>query len=152
MSIVTKRAGPWEFTGPSDVDGVTITGDNCTAVVVEGVNKGEKHQGALRKNKIHGKGVYTWPDGERYEGDFKDGKADGEGVRTWPDGKRYEGEWKDDKIHGKGVYTWPSGQRYEGEFKDDKMSYGVYTYTDGSQALRTCDAVEKEVKTVKGMI
>ncbi len=152
MSIVTKRVGDLELTGPLDVDGVTITGDNCTAVVVDGVNKGYRYHGALRKNIKHGKGVGTWPDGKRYEGEYKDGKTNGWGVRTWSDGKRYEGVEDNGKKHGKGVLTWPDGARYEGEFKEDKKAYGVFTYPDGIQALHRYDANGIEVSAVKGLI
>ena len=33
-------------------------------------------------------------------------KMHGYGVFEWPDGRRYEGGYVDDKKHGKGVFVW----------------------------------------------
>ena len=101
---------------------------------------GERYDGEFRDNKLHGSGVYTWPDGSRYQGEFRDSKRNGRGVFTRADGIRrfdgirYEGEFRDEKFHGRGILTWPDGRRYEGEFRDG-LNHGraVFTAADGSR-------------------
>jgi len=34
-------------------------------------------------NKMHGKGIFSWPDGRVYEGDYVDDKKQGSGVFIW---------------------------------------------------------------------
>jgi hypothetical protein len=151
MSVVTKRAGIWEFTGPLDVDGVTITGDNCTGVVVGGEDDGigRKYQGGLLKSLYHGNGTFTWSSGENYNGEWKNDTYDGKGVFTFVSGQTYVGEYKDGKNHGKGVHTWPSGQRYEGEYKDDKYNgKGVMSWP--ATAAQSLDMMRVGDKSAKG--
>ena len=38
--------------------------------------------------------------GKKYEGQHKDDKMHGFGIYTWPDGTRYEGGWVEGKMHG----------------------------------------------------
>lgn len=43
--------------------------------------------------KIHGNGIYTWPDGKLYNGEYSQDQKQGFGIYKWPDGKQYEGNW-----------------------------------------------------------
>lgn len=49
------------------------------------------------KNKLEGKGIFTWLDGRKYEGEYVDDKKEGQGIFYWPDGRKYEGFWKNGK-------------------------------------------------------
>ena len=95
---------------------------------------GDTYEGEWHRDKMEGRGVFTWPSGARYDGEWKAGKREGRGVYTWPDGKRYDGELKADKREGRGVHTWPDGTRYDGEWKADKTEgRGLHTWPDGKR-------------------
>lgn len=93
---------------------------------------GAMYEGDYREHKKHGYGVQTWASGGRYEGEYVDGQLTGKGKMSWADGRRYEGEWLDGKCTGRGITTFANGSRYEGIYHEDKMhGYGVYTFADG---------------------
>jgi len=50
-------------------------------------------EGYYLKDKMHGHGVYMWPDGRKYNGEYKNNLKHGNGVWTWPDGVMLEGQW-----------------------------------------------------------
>lgn len=54
-------------------------------------------------DKLHGKGILTWPDGSKYEGFFVEGMRQGRGRFTSSDSDIYEGEWKANKADGYGT-------------------------------------------------
>jgi hypothetical protein len=39
--------------------------------------------GQWLNNKMHGEGVFTWPDGRTYRGGYKNDKKNGYGIFTW---------------------------------------------------------------------
>ena len=43
--------------------------------------------------KLHGDGVFTWPDGRKYEGHYFENFRNGPGVYTWPDGRTLDTVW-----------------------------------------------------------
>jgi len=61
------------------------------------------------KGKIHGNGIYTWPDGKYYNGEYHQDQKQGYGIYRWPDGKQYEGGWLAGKQHGEGKVTNSKG-------------------------------------------
>ena len=58
--------------------------------------------------------------GHSYKGDFIDGKMHGNGLYRWPDGSEYEGEYKENIREGKGRFKWKNGIYFEGNFVDGK--------------------------------
>lgn len=100
----------------------------------DGERREETYVGDMGKGRLHGLGVFTWPNGDRFEGHWQDDKANGHGVAVWADGARYEGGWRADKRHGYGVYMDANGDRYEGEWKDGYQNgQGVYVWADGER-------------------
>ena len=88
---------------------------------------GNRCEGQMKGDKMHGKGMCHFSDRNRYVGDWFRDKRAGHGVYTWSSGKIYTGQFNDSKILGKGVITWPSGDRYEGQCKDGDM-HGTGTF------------------------
>ena len=83
-----------------------------------------RYEGEWRANKMHGRGIFTWPDGRRYNGEYFEDKKKGYGEFEWPDGRCYRGEWVNGKQHGKGTLVTTSGdgcrvEKY-GEWKDGR--------------------------------
>ena len=62
------------------------------------------YESEWKKNKMHGKGTFTWSDGRKFTGEFLDNCNSGYGEMVWPNGKSYKGDWKNNKMHGKGIY------------------------------------------------
>ena len=54
---------------------------------------GDKYEGQFSNDRLHGFGVYTWPDKRRWEGPFKNGRMHGIGVQICPDGASVEQEY-----------------------------------------------------------
>lgn len=66
-------------------------------------------------------GERTYPNGDRYEGELQNNIMHGNGTFTDPRSHTYKGEWKDDKMHGNGQYTHKIGFSYKGLFHN-----GIY--------------------------
>ena len=49
---------------------------------------------------------YEYSDGATYEGQWEDSKMHGRGVFTFPNGNVYDGEWATDLKHGFGVLEY----------------------------------------------
>lgn len=83
--------------------------------------------GHMQRGKLHGYGVYTWPDGSRYDGMWNRDNRHGKGVYTQPDGARYDGQWKNDYWHGMGTTFDTLGNKiYTGSWVDGQRSgYGI---------------------------
>ncbi|MEH6478132.1 MAG: hypothetical protein V7727_20735 [Sneathiella sp.] len=86
--------------------------------------------GHMHRGKLHGHGVYTWPDGSRYEGMWNRDNRHGNGVYTQPDGARYDGQWKNDYWHGMGTTFDTFGHKiYAGDWiVGQRSGYGIETF------------------------
>jgi len=51
---------------------------------------------------------------ELYEGEWFEDKMHGYGIYYFPDGAVYKGNWKNNVFSGHGVYEFPNGTFYEG--------------------------------------
>lgn len=89
------------------------------------------YKGAYRAGRMHGTGVYLFPDGSTYRGGFRSGHRHGHGVRTWPGGDRFEGEFRRGKRHGPGIMDFADAQRYAGPYTDGKPHGEGDCYTPG---------------------
>jgi hypothetical protein len=93
-----------------------------------------KYVGQMLGGKMHGKGVFSWPNWDIYEGDFLHNIRTGKGTYTWADGDRYDGYFVNGKITGKGVYKYEDGTHYEGDFVDSKRNgKGVITWGNANK-------------------
>lgn len=79
------------------------------------------YEGAVKSNRMTGRGQLVYDNGDRYEGDFVNGVFSGQGTFTSHQGWRYEGTFKDGKPHGSGKLVTADKVVYEGTFKQ-----GVY--------------------------
>ena len=61
-------------------------------------------------NKMHGYGVFSWPDGRKYEGNYANDIKEGKGKFSWPDGRLFVGTWKNGKQNGRGTYYNSKGE------------------------------------------
>jgi hypothetical protein len=95
----------------------------------EGAHEKHIYVGHMVRGKLHGYGIYAWPDGSRYDGMWKEDNRHGKGVYTQPDGARYDGQWKNDYWHGMGTTFDTFGNKiYAGGWVDGQRSgYGVET-------------------------
>lgn len=93
---------------------------------------GDRYEGDLLNDLMHGKGTYFWLDGRRYEGEWKDGKMHGRGKFYWPSKNWYDGEFENGEKNGRGIYYYSDGSRYEGDFKHDFFNgKGIFFYDNG---------------------
>jgi len=96
------------------------------------------YSGQWKDNKMHGRGVFTWPDGKKYEGEYLNDQRDGFGIFWWSDGRKYVGYWKEGKQHGlgklfrNGVWKWinPAGGKIISE--TNAMDESIFKYRDGT--------------------
>ena len=119
---------------------------------------GDRYDGPLEAQIMHGRGTYYWRDGRKFEGDFSHGLKEGQGQFWGTDLKKYIGEFVNDKIEGFGVMEMPDGQIYTGHFAnwtrfgtgnltwrngdvfvgewtDDHSGNGTITYSDGTEYI-----------------
>jgi hypothetical protein len=94
---------------------------------------GDKYEGQVFQDQMHGRGIFTSSQGYIYTGEFKYGKPHGLGKLTYDNGDQYEGSFVNDMLHGKGKYLYANGDRYQGEFQNDlPHGQGVYILASGS--------------------
>ena len=111
---------------------VLPNGDVYEGDVVDGVwtgrgaytGKQHRYVGEFRNGKMHGAGVFHWPDGRVYEGAFVNERRHGRGKLTWPDGRVFEGNFVNGQRQGRGVLAWPNGNVYAGDFHADQITGG----------------------------
>ena len=72
------------------------------------------------ENKLHGEGVFTWPDGRSYRGSYENDAKSGFGIYEWPDGKKFEGQWKNGNQDGEGIFTNSQGKSRKGIWENGK--------------------------------
>jgi hypothetical protein len=94
---------------------------------------GDKYEGQLFQNQMHGRGIFTSSQGYVYTGEFRYGKPNGLGKLVYDNGDRYEGGFLEDMLHGRGKYNYANGDLYQGEFLNDlPHGQGVYVLANGS--------------------
>lgn len=94
---------------------------------------GDKYEGQMFQNQMHGRGIFTSSQGYVYTGEFKHGKPNGLGKLVYDNGDQYEGHFLNDMLHGKGKYLYANGDRYQGEFQNDLPNgQGVYILANGN--------------------
>jgi hypothetical protein len=94
---------------------------------------GDKYEGQMYQNQMHGRGIFTSSQGYVYTGEFRYGKPNGLGKLVYDNGDRYEGSFLNDMLHGQGKYNYANGDLYLGEFLNDlPHGQGVYILANGS--------------------
>tara|TARA_B100001123_G_C15138369_1_gene958426 strand:- start:33 stop:704 length:672 start_codon:yes stop_codon:yes gene_type:complete len=94
---------------------------------------GDKYEGQMFQDLMHGRGIFTSSQGYIYTGDFKYGKPNGLGKLVYDNGDKYEGSFLDDRLHGQGKYSYANGDSYQGEFQNDlPHGQGVYIISNGN--------------------
>ena len=94
---------------------------------------GDKYEGQIFHDQMHGRGIFTSSQGYVYTGEFRYGKPNGLGKLVYDNGDQYEGSFLDDMLHGQGKYNYANGDRYQGEFQNDlPHGQGIYILTNGS--------------------
>lgn len=94
-------------------------------------------QDGSRKER-HGRGEQLFKSsGSKYLGEWRRDKPHGRGVWTEPDGSTYTGMFVSGQRHGQGVAIFAaSGDEYEGEFQQDQLTVGRYTYARDQSVFR----------------
>jgi hypothetical protein len=94
---------------------------------------GDKYEGQMFQDQMHGRGIFTSSQGYIYTGEFRHGKPNGMGKLVYDNGDNYEGHFLNDMLHGQGKYNYANGDRYQGEFVNDlPHGQGIYILANGS--------------------
>jgi hypothetical protein len=120
----------------NDLKRLSFSGEWEEDIKVRGLiiyRKGDKYEGQLFNDKIHGKGVFKFVSGSVYKGDFQNGVRDGYGIETYYNGSKYEGSWYKDKKHGIGEFISANEEIHKGRYANNKrngMGFDWYTVGD----------------------
>lgn len=94
---------------------------------------GDKYEGQMLHEQMHGRGIFTCAQGYVYTGEFRNGKPNGLGKLVYDNGDKYEGSFLNDMLHGQGIYSYANGDCYRGEFMNDlPHGHGVYVLANGN--------------------
>ncbi len=94
---------------------------------------GDKYEGQMFQDQMHGRGIFTSSQGYVYTGEFMHGQPNGLGKLIYDNGDQYEGSFINDRLHGQGKYTYANGDCYRGEFQNDlPHGQGVHVLANGS--------------------
>ena len=94
---------------------------------------GDKYEGQMFQDQMHGRGIFTSSQGYTYSGEFRHGKPHGLGKLVYDNGDKYEGSFLDDRLHGHGKYNYANGDWYQGEFQNDlPHGQGIYILANGN--------------------
>ena len=94
---------------------------------------GDKYEGQIFQDQMHGTGIFTSSQGYVYTGEFRYGKPNGRGKLVYDNGDKYEGHFLEDMLHGQGKYNYANGDFYQGEFQNDlPHGQGVHVLANGS--------------------
>jgi hypothetical protein len=72
-------------------------------------SNGDKYEGQVFQDQMHGRGIFTSSQGYFYTGEFKYGKPSGLGKLVYDNEDQYEGSFVNDMLHGKGKYLYANG-------------------------------------------
>ena len=94
---------------------------------------GDKFEGQMFQDQMHGRGIFTSSQGYVYTGEFRYGKPNGRGKLIYDNGDKYEGNFLEDMLHGQGKYNYANGDFYQGEFQNDlPHGQGIYVLENGN--------------------
>ena len=94
---------------------------------------GDKYEGQMFQDQMHGRGIFTSSQGYIYTGEFSHGKPHGLGKLVYDNGDRYEGSFLNDRLHGQGKYNYANGDWYQGYFQNDlPHGQGIYILANGN--------------------
>ena len=107
--------------------------DNIPGFITHIWPNGDKYEGQMLQEQMHGRGIFTCIQGYVYTGEFKYGKPNGMGKLVCDNGDKYEGSFSNDMLHGEGIYSYANGDCYRGEFMNDlPHGHGVYILANGN--------------------
>jgi curved DNA-binding protein CbpA len=93
---------------------------------------GDRYEGQMMQEQMHGMGIYTSADGTTYTGQFRYGKPNGQGKLVYANGDSYTGDFVEDRMQGRGTYLYANGDRYIGQFQNDlPHGEGAHILTTG---------------------
>jgi hypothetical protein len=135
-----KKERPYTYSSPFSKNSTTGTSssDLKNSETIHGFTtqvwpNGDKYEGQMFQNQMHGRGIFTSSQGYVYTGEFRHGKPNGLGKLVYDNGDRYEGDFMNDMFHGQGKYNYANGDLYRGEFLNDlPHGHGVYILANGS--------------------
>ncbi len=135
-----KKERPYAYSSPFSKNSTTGTSssDSKNSETIHGFTtqvwpNGDKYEGQMFQNQMHGRGIFTSSQGYVYTGEFRHGKPNGLGKLVYDNGDRYEGDFMNDMFHGQGKYNYANGDLYRGEFLNDlPHGHGVYILANGS--------------------
>ena len=93
--------------------------ENAPGFFIRQWPNGDKYEGQMVNDQMHGMGIYTAADGSVYTGQFRFGKPHGTGKLVFANGDVYQGEFREDRMEGQGTYVYANGDRYIGHFQND---------------------------------
>ena len=106
--------------------------DNIPGFITHIWPNGDKYEGQMLHDEMHGRGIFTCTKRYVYTGEFKHGKPNGLGKLKCDNGDEYEGSFLNDMLHGEGIYSYANGDCYRGEFINDlPHGHGVYILANG---------------------
>jgi len=88
---------------------------------------GDRYEGEVLDDRMHGKGTYLYAGGNRYVGEFRHGRPHGEGTLVFANGDVYTGHFDRDTVEGRGTYIYANGDKFKGTFKNG-LPHGQGTY------------------------
>lgn len=107
--------------------------DKVPGLITHTWPNGDKYEGQMLHEQMHGRGIFTCAQGYVYTGEFRHGKPNGLGKLVYDNGDKYEGSFINDMLHGHGIYSYANGDCYRGEFMNDlPHGHGVYVLANGN--------------------
>lgn len=100
------------------------------------VSQGEYlYDGEWKDGKMHGHGMYTFPNGDIYDGEWQNNVAQGTGMYIWHStNNRYQGFWRNMAKHGSGTYCFKDGTKFDGVWANDKRhGRGTEQFANGNR-------------------
>ncbi len=113
--------------GPSGSAWQDTATQNLPQFMTRTWDNGDKYEGMVLNEMMHGQGIFTYRDGSVYSGQFRFGKMEGQGTLVYPNGDKYSGGFRENRFHGQGKMNFANGDRYMGGFVNDQYhGQGVF--------------------------